>query len=54
MRVFLSIPMKERTLGLELIERIEALGHDVLSALGDESPDDAPPEEIFRTNVELK
>lgn len=51
--VFLSVPMKERTFGLELVERIEALGFDVLSALGDESPDDAPPGEMFQTNVEL-
>lgn len=50
---FLSVPMKERALGQELIGRIEALGFDVLSALGDDSPDDAPPEEMFRTNVEL-
>jgi nucleoside 2-deoxyribosyltransferase len=51
--VFVSIPMKEGALGLSIVDRIRTLGFRVLSALGEESPDEAPPAQMFRTNVAL-
>jgi len=48
----LCAPRKLGDLNRELIERINRLGFDVLCA-ATHTPQDMPPEQIFRKNVEL-
>lgn len=48
--MFVSVPIKERQLGLAVEARVRNLGFNVLSALGDTSPDDVA---MFESNVSL-
>ena len=50
--VFLCTPHKLSDLNAQLVERIKSQGFNVLSA-ATHSPQNVPPEKIFRTNVDL-